>query len=179
MLTLMERNVVYLLAFMLHSSITLSEVLHNSTKEIITKCFESQNSKNPFSEFCESAFKLATLKDDKALILSNLALLQFKKGQKTKALISIDEAISLAPSNSSVIVNLSNIRIRQSLFLEALEALDLAEQFGARQEPALYLNRCIALRGLGRYAEARENYIQYRLLISPSGQNDNSEAEDK
>ena len=172
MLTLMKTNVFCVLVLMLPGSFAISEAMHASTKEIIADCYESQRSKKPKSDFCEKALKFATLKEDQALILSNLALVQFKKGQKTAALNSITEAISLTPSNSSVLINLSNLRIRQSLFLEALEALDLASQLGARQEPALYMNKYIALRSLGRYLEARENYIQYRLLIETTNQND-------
>ena len=179
MLTLMKRNVFYVLVFVLYSATALSDTIQASTKESITKCYESQNSKVPSSEFCESALKMAMLEEDKALILSNLSLVQFREGQKTKALNSITEAISLTPSNSSVFVNLSNLKIRQSLFLEALEALELAVQYGGSQQPAIYLNRTIALSGLGRFLEARENYIQYRLLIEPTGQKDPREAEAK
>ena len=109
-------------------------------------------------------------KDDKALLLSHLAILQFKQGQKPDALITISEAVTIAPKNPAVIINLGHLRIRQGLFLEALEAFDLASQLGAIREPAVYLNRSIALRGLGRYLEARENYVQYRLLIEQTDQ---------
>ena len=170
MLSLMKRNVFYVLALMFASPNALTEANQTSPEELFTKCYESQNAQQPARGPCEKALQFATLKDDKALLLSNLALLQFKQGQKPEALTTITEAITIAPKNSSVLINLGHLRIRQGLFLEALQAFDLASQLGAIREPAVYLNRSLALRGLGRYLEARENYIQYRLLVDQTNQ---------
>ena len=92
------------------------------------------------------------------------------RDRTSDALTTISEAISLAPKNPAVIINLGHLRIRQGLLSQALEAFDLASGLGAIREPAVYLNRSIALRGLGRYLEARENYVQYRLLIDQTDQ---------
>ncbi len=165
MLSLMKRKVFCVLTLLIAASNALNAANHTSPEELFTKCYESQNFQQPDKDPCEYALKFATLKDDKALLLSHLAILQFKRGQKPDALITISEAVTIAPKNPAVIINLGHLRIRQGLFLEALEAFDLASQLGAIREPAVYPNRSIALRGLGRYLEARENYVQYRLLI--------------
>ena len=165
MLSLMKRKVFCVLTLLIAASKALNAANHTSSEELFTKCYESQNSRQPDKEPCEHALQFAKLEDDKALLLSNLAILQFKRGQKPDALITISEAVTIAPKNPAVIINLGHLRIRQGLFLEALEAFDLAFQLGAIREPAVYLNQSIALRGLGRYLEARENYVQYRLLI--------------
>ena len=170
MLSLMKRKVFCVLTLLIATPNSLNAANQTSPEELFTKCYESQNSQQPDTEPCEYALQFATLKDDKALLLSHLAILQFKKGQKPDALTTISEAVTIAPKNPTVIINLGHLRIRQGLFLEALEAFDLASQLGAIREPAVYLNRSIALRGLGRYLEARENYVQYRLLIDQTDQ---------
>ena len=170
MLSLMKRKVFCALTLLIAVPNSLNAANQTSPEELFTKCYESQNSRQPDKEQCEHALQFATLEDDKALLLSNLAILQFKRGQKPDALITISEAVTIAPKNPSVIINLGHLRIRQGLFLEALEAFDLASRLGAIREPAVYLNRSIALRGLGRYLEARENYVQYRLLIDQTDQ---------
>ena len=170
MLSLMKRKVFCVLTLLIAAPNSLNAANQTSPEELFTKCYESQNSQQPDQEPCEYALQFATLKDDKALLLSHLAILQFKQGQKPDALITISEAVTTAPKNPAVIINLGHLRIRQGLFLEALEAFDLASQLGAIREPAVYLNRSIALRGLGRYLEARENYVQYRLLIEQTDQ---------
>ena len=170
MLSLMKRKVFCVLTLLIVAPNSLNAASQTSPEELFTKCYESQNSQQPDQEPCEYALQFATLKDDKALLLSHLAILQFKQGQKPDALITISEAVTTAPKNPAVIINLGHLRIRQGLFLEALEAFDLAFQLGAIREPAVYLNQSIALRGLGRYLEARENYVQYRLLIEQTDQ---------
>lgn len=170
MLSLMKRKVFCVLTLLIATPNSLNAANQTSPEELFTKCYESQNSQQPDKEPCEYALQFATLKNDKALLLSHLAILQFKQGQKPDALITISEAVTIAPKNTAVIINLGHLRIRQGLFLEALEAFDLASQLGAIREPAVYLNRSIALRGLGRYLEARENYVQYRLLIDQTDQ---------
>ena len=170
MLSLMKRKVFCALTLLIAVPDSLNAANQTSPEELFTKCYESQNSRQPDEKPCEHALQFATLEDDKALLLSNLAILQFKRGQKPDALITITEAITIAPKNPSVIINLGHLRIRQGLFLEALEAFDLASRLGAIREPAVYLNRSIALRGLGRYLEARENYVQYRLLREQTDQ---------
>ena len=170
MLSLMKRKVFCALTLLIAVPNSLTAANQNSPEELFTKCYESQNSQQPDEEPCEYALQFATLKDDKALLLSHLAILQFKQGQTPDALTTINEAITLAPKNPAVIINLGHLRIRQGLLLQALEAFDLASQLGAIREPAVYLNRSIALRGLGRYLEAHENYVQYRLLIDQTDQ---------
>ena len=170
MLSLMKRKVFCVLTLLIAVPNSLTAANQNSPEELFTKCYESQNSQQPDEEPCEYALQFATLKDDKALLLSHLAILQFKQGQTPDALTTINEAITLAPKNPAVIINLGHLRIRQGQLLQALEAFDLASRLGAIREPAVYLNRSIALRGLGRYLEARENYVQYRLLIDQTDQ---------
>ena len=87
----------------------------------------------------------------------------------SEAQITMAEALKLAPRNPSVYINLGNLRIRQKLFKEAIEALDIAAELGARQEASLYLNKSIAQRGLGKYFDAQESFIQYKLLTDQSG----------
>ena len=165
MLSLMKRKVFCVLTLLIAVPNSLTAANQTSPEELFTKCYESQNSQQPDEGPCEYALQFATLKDDKALLLSHLAILQFKQGQTSDALTTINEAITLAPKNPAVIINLGHLRIRQGQLLQALEAFDLASRLGAIREPAVYLNRSIALRGLGRYLEAQENYVQYRLLI--------------
>ena len=170
MLSLMKRKVFCALTLLIAVPNSLNAANQTSPEELFTKCYESQNAQQPDEEYCENALQFATLKEDKALLLSNLAILQFKQGRKPDALSTITEAITTAPKNSSVLINFGHLRIRQGLFLEALEAFDLASQLGAAREPAVYLNRSLALQGLGRYLEARENYVQYRLLVDQTDQ---------
>ena len=172
MLSLMKRKVFCVLTLLIAFPNSLKAANQTSPEELFTKCYESQNSQQPDKEPCEYALQFATLKDDKALLLSNLALLLFKQGQTSDALTTISEAITIAPKNPAIVINLGHLRIRQGLFLEALEAFDLASRLGAMREPAVYLNRSIALRGLGRYLEARENYVQYKLLIDQTDQHE-------
>ncbi len=148
---------------------TKGESNRAKTSEPSTLCYESQNALKVSPERCETALQLTKDANERALILSNLAIIQTKLGQISKAQISITEALKLAPRNPSIHINLGNLRIRQKLFREAIEAFDLAAQLGARREASLYLNKSIAQRGLGRYFDAQESFIQYKLLTDESG----------
>ena len=81
MLSLMKRKVFCVLTLLIATPNSLNAANQTSPEELFTKCYESQNSQQPDKEPCEHALQFATLKNDKALLLSHLAILQFKKGQ--------------------------------------------------------------------------------------------------
>ena len=97
MLSLMKRKVFCVLTLLIVAPNSLDAANQTSTEELFTKCYESQNSQQPDKEPCEYALQFATLKNDKALLLSHLAILQFKTGQKPDALITISEAVTIEP----------------------------------------------------------------------------------
>ena len=155
---------------------TNGEAERSKTNEPAISCYESQNALKISPESCETALQVIRDPNERALILSNLAIIQAKLGQMPGAQISITEALKLAPRNPSIYINLGNLRIRQKLFKEAIDAFDLASQLGARREATLYFNKSIAQRGLGRYFDAQESFIQYKLLTDESaGQLNQSE----
>ena len=169
MLTLMNIKVVsvFYCALLTASVSTGEEGIVKNT--LANNCYASLSESKPDVAQCESALKSTNDSQEKALLLSNLALIQANAGQFQSAQASMVEALKQDPRNFSVLVNLGNLRIQQRLYREALQSYDAAVAVGAIREPAIYLNRSIALRGLGRYAEARENFIQYKLLVDQSG----------
>ena len=165
----MKIKVVFvLLSLVSFNTWTNGEVERTKTQEPAISCYESHNALKISPEPCEDALQLAKDPKERALILSNLAIIQAKLGQMPGAQISITEALKLSPRDPSIYINLGNLRIRQKLFKEAIDAFDLASQLGARRDPSLYLNKSIAQRGLGRYFEAQESFIQYKLLTDES-----------
>ncbi len=170
MLSLMKIKVAFvLLSLIWFTPRTNGESDGPKILEPAISCYESQSALKISPEQCKTALELAKNPSERALILSNLSIIQAKLGQMPEAQTSITEALKLAPRNPSIHINLGNLRIRQKLFREAIDAFDLAAQLGARREAALYLNQSIAQRGLGRYFDAQESFIQYKLLTDESG----------
>ena len=170
MLSLMKIKIAFVLfCSTLLAPCSKGEDLDSEISPASLACFESQIALKATSEPCESALNKTQVPSEQALILSNLAVIHAKLGLMSEAQITMAEALKLAPRNPSVYINLGNLRIRQKLFKEAIEALDIAAELGARQEASLYLNKSIAQRGLGKYFDAQENFIQYKLLTDQSG----------
>ena len=135
-----------------------------------TACYSSLQAHIQSTQPCEVALA-ATLDDiERARIASTLAMLHARANEPRIAQQWMDEAVQIQPDDSVVLVNLGNLRIKQGRFDEAVQVYSNVQTlFESTADPApsvLFLNRALALRALGRYADAKRDYDYYVYLHS-------------
>ncbi|MEM9622946.1 MAG: tetratricopeptide repeat protein, partial [Pseudomonadota bacterium] len=129
-------------------------------------CFNSLALSPPATTACEKALAAATTPDLRAQIHSVLALQWARRGQAAAASQAIQAALDNNPQDALVQGNLGSVRLLSGDFNGAIAAYNSALQLplDLAAEATVYLNRALALRGLGRYAEAREDFQLYQDL---------------
>jgi tetratricopeptide (TPR) repeat protein len=132
------------------------------------ECYRSIAETGASSSACETALTLADSDLATGRLSSALAMVHAKRGDLARAQESMDTAVARAPEDPIVQVNLGNLRIRQQRFGEAVEAYlfaqDLLAAAGEPEEPVIFLNRALALRALGRYADAKKDFDYFAFL---------------
>ena len=97
-----------------------------------------------------------------AQLKSAHALLLARKGQVQAGRRLLDEALRQYPDDPIVLVNHGSLAIHEQDLVVAVETFDRAVNLvDPASLPVVYLNRSLALRGLGRYDQAREDYDAY------------------
>lgn len=116
---------------------------------------------------CDAAIAVAD-ELDRARMASAMATRHARSSQFARAEELIEVALASQPNDPVVLINLGSMRINQERFDEAVDAYlhaqDILETSGAAPEPVLFLNRSLALRALGRYADAKRDYDHFVWL---------------
>ena len=136
------------------------------TTDRITACYASLQATDATAMPCIEALQIADDLEQQAQIASALAVIMARSGDLLRAEEFMEQALTLQPTNPNVLINLGNLRIKQQRFNEAIEVYGRAQDYGALEEPALYLNRSLALRALGRYDDAKKDYDYFLTLKS-------------
>lgn len=128
-------------------------------------------------ETCQTALSAsAPTSVERARAHAALAIQYARMDDLRRARSAIDEALRLAPQRADIQGNLGIILLREGAYAAAVNAFNnmLANDPEMLYEPAVYLNRALALRALGRYDEAAKDYALYldltTLPASPSDQ---------
>ena len=134
----------------------------------VTACFGSIHQALVIIEPCERALtELSTAANDPettAEVKSALAIQFARKSQLPQSRVLLEEAIATSPQNLTVLVNLGSLNIYEGNFDAALVAYDRA--LAMHVDPYIYLNRSLALRALGKYAQAQNDYDNYVALTN-------------
>ena len=116
----------------------------------------------------DARFSPALTSLDIAQARAVLGALYLKKLDLPRAQTSLEQAIQAAPDDIMVAGNYANLLLYQGNHQAAIESYNrLLNQLPDRypETPALYLNRSLALRAIGRYDEASKDYQLYLQLI--------------
>ena len=140
-------------------------------------CLSSTQLEPVALDACQSAL-LDTAPEslDRARVHAALAIQYVRMDDLTRARTAIDEALAIAAELADIQGNLGVVLLREGDYLAAVNAFNnmLTADPNALYNPAVYLNRALALRALGRYDEAAKDYALYLDLItlppSPSDQ---------
>ena len=117
---------------------------------------------------CTLASQALIEPDRRAVALSILAVQHLHLDDPVVAAETLEEALTLAPRNPYVQANAGTFYLHANDFSGAIAAFGHAQALAGDDIPAVYLNRAIALRGIGRYAEARADYDYYEALVRPA-----------
>lgn len=144
--------------------------VEQNTAVSASACYSSLQARIHSTQPCEAALA-ATIDDvERARIASTLAMLHAQANELAIAQQWMDEALQIHPGDSVVLVNLGNLRIKQGRFDEAVQVYSNVQTLlESKADPApsvLFLNRALALRALGRYADAKRDFDYYVYLHS-------------
>ena len=142
-----------------------------SPEQLLGACFASATHERIDHAACEYA--AAVFADNPAQLAridSVRAVLLARSGHFEPARDLAGQIAFTHSGDHVVLANAGTVAIYDGRFAEAVEAFDQAVTLA---EPgdlgAIYLNRSIALRGLGRYGEAHQDYLAYLATQSRSG----------
>lgn len=126
-------------------------------------CFHSLTITPAAVDSCQVALATQPAGYIRARLHSALALQWVRRGQDVRANEELQAALEMYPHDAVVQGNLGSIQLLNGNFNDAITAYNAALQLplDVAAEATIYLNRALALRGLGRYAEAREDYQLY------------------
>ncbi len=130
---------------------------------LVQACLMSLTGSPPRTDDCIAALELNYPAPLAAQLNSALALQYARLGQIRAAETALNTALALDAGNPVVQGNLGNIQLLSGNYSEAVNAYNnaLAQPSEARHQAAVYLNRSLALRGLGRYQEAKQDFDAY------------------
>ena len=123
---------------------------------------------------CEAALSSSNTRATQTQILTAMCKLSLRRGDLASARRYIEDALTIAPDDPSVLNNWGAVLIRQNSFVAATDAFSkglMATQPSAQQlhlTAALYHNRAMALRAQGDYQEAAADYAQYLRTLNLS-----------
>lgn len=121
---------------------------------------------------CEAALSSSNTPATRAQILTAMCKLSSGQGDLASARRYIEDALSIAPDDPSVLNNWGAVLIRENSFAAATDAFSkglMATQQSAQQldlTAALYHNRSLALRAQGDYREAAADYAEYLRVLN-------------
>jgi tetratricopeptide (TPR) repeat protein len=157
---------------------------------LMTRCFLALNDEQILFDSCRESLEqlnVAARSDqtaiiNKAQITAAIGSLHLRKGDLAQARTFLEEARQLAPADAIVQGNYANLLVRQGQFAAAIEAYNAVlttAELDRRSTAALYLNRALALRAIGRYDEESKDFALYQELTEtpvPSTTTDKSAA---
>ena len=171
-----------LLGFWAASALALQE----GPVDTYAACLSSLNQQvsDPQTMPCQTALSDTTLTSDQlAHVHAAIGMHQLTQNKMATAREALERALELAPLDPWVQANLGSLLLREENFGQALSAYNRAlntliqAQEGNRQQmpirtniAAVYLNRSLVLRALGRYDEAHQDYARYREIAGFSKQ---------
>ena len=121
----------------------------------------------PKPEACSEAASRITEPQARAQALALLALQRLKAQQPVAAAEDLERALAEAPRDPYVQVNAGSFYLLAGDLRGAIAAYGHAQALAGDAIPEVYLNRAIALRGLGRYEDARADFDYYQALVRP------------
>jgi len=154
--------------------IAYGEELAPDANVALNDCFASVHDTWRGDEACEAAITHARTDAGHAQATASLAMIKVREGNLPAARELMNQALGSAPNDSMVMTNHGSLLLREREFAAAVVAYDtvLAQQFDkptdATLRPALYLNRSLALRALGRYDEAAQDFAAYLQYATPA-----------
>lgn len=103
------------------------------------------------------------------LLLSNLGMVRFYMGNDSLALITLDEAHSIAPKSTTILLNRARVRLVNGMAAEALEDYELVSSIDPDQPDPYFYKGMIELSG-GLLDRAEADFTRLREL-DPEGDN--------
>jgi tetratricopeptide (TPR) repeat protein len=121
-----------------------------------------QNSSYSALSDCDTALERDVMnRRDRASTHVNRGIVQMYRGRSDAALLDFDRAEQLRPDYADALaVNRSAALIRLSRYEEALQQSELALETETEFLADAWFNRAVALESLGRFALARDAYLQ-------------------
>ena len=149
----------------------------NDTYNSSAACLDAANRSAPPTRLstCKRALTNASLPDvERAQVSAVISATLLKSGDIYGARVAIQQALKISPQDSLVQANLGNLLMYEGDYQQAILAFNNAlfepdvstfrTPVPATTQAALYLNRSLALRALGNYAEAEKDYALYLQL---------------
>lgn len=155
-----------------------------STTTTVQACLVNANAPTSL-ELCDAAREVASNTEERALIMSILAIAQSRRGQLVEASQSLEQAIALIEGpntrpefltpesqlmHASIYANAGTFNLYNGDYTGAIDAYTRAQSHsrsaGGGEQSELYLNRSLALRAIGRYDEAKTDYEYYVALTT-------------
>lgn len=136
-------------------------------KDVTDACYASLRSSNATLQPCIHALtSLPEQSLESARVFSVMALVHARERNLVAARKAMDTALSLTVDDVVVQGNLGSLLIAESDFHGAVLAFNGALALATEQttQAALYLNRSLALRAMGRYDEAAKDFELYLTL---------------
>jgi tetratricopeptide (TPR) repeat protein len=94
----------------------------------------------------------------------NRSLLLVQRGELDLAEADLLAALRLQPEYPALSLAMGNLRLRQGRFNEALESYNDAIERSRQPPPAFFVNRALALRGLGQIQLAADDVARARAM---------------
>ena len=144
--------------------------------DALNDCFRSMHDDLGGSESCDEALTRPLDDTQRGRVMASLAMMKVRQASMPAARELMNQALALAPQDHVVVTNHGSLLLHEGEFPAALAAYEtviaqsLEGPLNAALEPALYLNRSLALRALGRYEEAARDYAMYLQLAAPAPQ---------
>jgi len=146
------------------------------TVDALNECFQSVHDNLGGAESCDEVLTQPLDDIQRGQAMASLAMINVRRANLPAARELLNQALALAPQDHLVITNHGSLLLHEGEFAAALVAYEtvmtqrLQGPMDAALEPALYLNRSLALRALGRYDEAAQDYAMYLQLAAPVAQ---------
>jgi len=141
--------------------------------DVLLDCFASMHDELAATALCDTALASPLEDAQRSRAQAALAMVQARRGDLVQARINMNRALAAAPADQVVLANHGTLLLREQEYAAALAAYDDVSGRSATiplertSQMALYLNRSLALRALGRYDEAARDYLLYRQLAQP------------
>ena len=134
------------------------------------RCYNEAKSDGTNADSCDKSLaNEMLLTRDLAATYVNRAVVRTNAGKLEAALEDLARAESLRPDFGEIYSSRGNIYFYQNSFEDAVAEHDRGIRAGMKKLHAAHYNRGLALEKLGRYAEAKEAYLE-AVMIAPQFQ---------